>query len=90
MKIAELLIGFGAGMAVATVLAEVVHRSIYSDMIDPHEYSILIGPKDMPQCSQEVPLSIWDSMNELQVWRWSVACVEKYKESNKLVGYTLQ
>ena len=80
MKIAELLMGFGAGMAVATVIVDVVLRSSYSDMIDPYEYKVLIGPKDIPQCSQEVPLSIWDSMNELQVWRWVASCVEKYKE----------
>lgn len=81
MKAAELLIGFGAGLAVATVLADVIAKSAYDDLIDPHEYTILIGPKDMPECSQQIPLSIWDSMNELQIWRWVVACVEATEET---------
>lgn len=78
MKIAELLIGFGAGMATAVLLINVIHYDLfYKELINPHEYKILIGPKDMPECSQEIPLSIWDSMNELQIWRWVVACVEE-------------
>ena len=75
MKTAELLIGFGAGMA-AAVLIIANFNVISEDIIDEYEYKILIGPKDMPECSQEIPLSIWDSMNELQIWRWVVACVD--------------
>lgn len=77
MKTAELLMGFGAGMAVAIVITDVIHQSIYSDTIDPYAYKILIGPKDMPECSQEIPLSIWDSMNELQIWLWVAECVKE-------------
>lgn len=77
MKIAELLMGFGAGMATTAILLGVNYDSSYEDWVDPHEYKVLIGPKDMPECSQEIPLSIWDSMNELQIWRWVVACVEE-------------
>jgi hypothetical protein len=80
MKIAELLIGFSAGMSIAIIITDAIHKSVYSDTIDPYAYKILIGPKDMPQCSQEIPLSIWDSMNELQIWRWVVECVEKYEK----------
>lgn len=78
MKIAELLIGFGAGMATAVLLINMIHYDLfYEELINPYEYKILIGPKDMPECSQEMPLSIWDSMNDLQIWRWVVACVEQ-------------
>ena len=78
MKIAELLMGFGAGLAAAVLIINVIHYDLFYDgWINPNEYKILIGPKDMPECSQEIPLSIWDSMNELQIWRWVVACVEE-------------
>ena len=77
MKIAELLMGFGAGMATTAILLGINYDSTHEGWVDPHEYKILIGPKDMPECSQEIPLSIWDSMNELQIWRWVVACVEQ-------------
>jgi len=76
MKTAELLIGFGAGLA-AGVLLFATFGIVDEELINPHEYKILIGPKDMPECSQEMPLSIWDSMNDLQIWRWVVACVEQ-------------
>ena len=85
MKTAELLIGFGAGMAVAIVITDVAHQSIYSDTIDPHEYKVLIGPKDMPECSQEIPLSIWDSMNELQIWLWVAECVGEKKHKHRIL-----
>ena len=81
MKIAELLMGFGAGMATTAILLGINYDPSYEDWVDPHEYKVLIGPKDTPECSQEIPLSIWDSMNELQIWRWVVACVEE-KEDN--------
>ena len=82
MKIAEILIGFGAGMATAVLLMGTIEHSLfYDEWINPHEYKILLGPKDMPECSQEITLSIWDSMNDLQIWRWVVACVEA-KEDN--------
>ena len=77
MKTAELLIGFGAGMATTVLLTGTFnHDLFYDDWINPHEYKVFIGPKDMPECSQEITLSIWDSMNDLQIWRWAVACVE--------------
>lgn len=76
MKIAELLIGFGAGLA-AGVLLFATFGIVDKDSIDKHKYKILIGPKDIPECSQEIPLSIWDSMNELQIWRWVAECVEE-------------
>lgn len=76
MKIAELLIGFGAGMA-AAVLIVANFNMISEDIIDPQEYKILIGPKDMPECSQEVPLSIWDSMNDMHLWLWVAECVKE-------------
>lgn len=81
MKIAELLMGFGAGMATTAILLSINHDTTYEGWVDPHEYKVLIGPKDMPQCSQEIPLSIWDSMNDLQIWRWVVACVEAKEET---------
>ena len=77
MKIAELLIGFGAGLATAVILVWATDTALfYDEWINPHEYKVLIGPKDIPECSQEITLSIWDSMNDLQIWRWVVACVE--------------
>lgn len=81
MKIAELLMGFGAGMATTAILLGANYDSTYEDWIDPHEYKVLIGPKDMPECSQEITLSIWDSMNDLQIWRWVVACVEAKEDT---------
>ena len=80
MKIAELLIGFGAGLATAVLIVASFNMNS-EDIIDKHEYKILIGPKDIPECSQEIPLSIWDSMNDLQIWRWVVACVEAKEET---------
>ena len=77
MKIAELLMGFGAGMATTAILLGINHDTTYEGWVDPHEYKILIGPKDMPECSQEVPLSIWDSMNDMHLWLWVAECVKQ-------------
>ena len=77
MKIAELLMGFGAGMATTAILLGINYDSTREGWVDPHEYKVLIGPKDMPECNQEVPLSIWDSMNDMHLWLWVAECVKQ-------------
>lgn len=58
------------------------YSSFYEGWVNPSEHIIRIGPADMPECSVDVHLSIWENMNELQVWRWVAACVEvKQKQS---------
>ena len=63
-------------------LIDANYKSFYEGWVNPDTYTIRVGPADMPECNVDIELSIWESMNELQVWRWVAACVEaKEKQS---------
>lgn len=72
----------------AAAIAIMIGVAIDSHLKEQREHTIeLVEPVQMltvgvdDPCQVEVPLESWDSLNQMKIYRWVVACEDTNKES---------